>query len=208
MILEKTQLENIKLIKDFKIALKDFEPYVKNPNYLVKGREFINFSLRPREAWANWLLCVVLRKLHGEGLTFAEDPVGDGFIIYTKTGEVIPTEHVSALENSFNLLPKGEERIINAINLKINKGYEYASGKWLVVFFDGAGEFRRDKIRENIRGRHNFGAVYCIGLLAIDDNGYSYIVTEFLESSGDKSISFKIDINNEFSDWKITQIMA
>jgi len=198
----------IKLIKDFKVALKDMEPYVKNPAFLIKGREFTNFSLRPREAWANWLLCIVLRKLHGERLTFAEDPSGDGFIVDKNTGELIPTEHVSALENPLNELPKGEDRIINAINLKIAKGDEYAEGKWLVVFFDGAGEFYRNKIRENIKGRHHFGAVYCIGLLTSDESGYTYIVTEFKESHGEQSITFKIEINGDFTDWKISQIMA
>jgi hypothetical protein len=201
-------MKDIKQIKDFKIALKDMEPYVKNPNFLIKGREFTNFSLRPREAWANWLLCVVLRKLHGENITFAEDTRGDGFIVIKNTGEIIPTEHVSALENPLNQLPKGESRVINAINQKIDRGTEYAKGKWLIVFFDGAGEFYRNKIRENIKGRHNFGAVYCIGLLNSSDEGYQYSVTEFRESSGDKSITFKIEINPDFTDWKISQIMA
>ena len=206
----KTDLQTKKLsqIKDFKIALKDMEPYVKNPNFLIKGREFTNFSLRPREAWANWLLCVVLRKLHGDNITFAEDPKGDGFIVDKNTRETIPTEHVSALENPFNKLPKGEDRVISAINQKIKKGPDYAKGKWLIVFFDGAGEFFRNKIRENIKGRHNFGAVYCIGLLTSDDNGYAYSVTEFRDSSGDKSITFKVEINPSFTDWKISQIMA
>ncbi|MFA7191760.1 MAG: hypothetical protein WC089_00460 [Candidatus Paceibacterota bacterium] len=134
----KHQTSKINLIKDFKIALKDMEPYVKNPDYLIKGREFSNFSLRPREAWANWLLCVVLRKLHGDNITFAEDPNGDGFIVDKNTEEMIQTEHVSALENPLNPQPKGENRIIDAINLKIIKGPAYATGKWLVVFFDGA----------------------------------------------------------------------
>ena len=201
-------MKDIKQIKDFKIALNDMEPYVKNPNYLIKGREFTNFSLRPREAWANWLLCVVLRKLHGENITFAEDTKGDGFIVDKNTGEFIPTEHVSALENPFNKLSQGEDRVIDAINQKIERGAEYAKGKWLVVFFDGAGEFYRNKIRENIKGRHNFGAVYCIGLLNSSDDSYQYSVTEFRESSGDKSITFKIEINPDFTDWKISQIMA
>lgn len=201
------KIEKIRLIKDFKSALKDFEPYVKNPNFLIKGREFTNFSLRPREAWANWLLCVVLRKLYGEHLTFSEDPNGDGFIVDINTGEFIPTEHVSALENPFNKLPKGESRVISAINLKIDKGSQYAKGKWLVVFFDGAGKFYRNKIRENIKGRHNFGAVYCTGLLISGKSGYTYVVTEFKESHGDKSITFQIDINADFTDWKIFQIM-
>lgn len=200
-------MKDIKQIKDFKIALKDMEPYVKNPSFLIKGREFTNFSLRPREAWANWLLCVVLRKLHGENLTFAEDIEGDGFIVDKNTGEFIPTEHVSALENPFNKLPKGEDRVINAINHKIEKGSDYAKGKWLVVFFDGAGEFLRNKIRENIKGRHNFGAVYCIGLLTSDDRGYSYSVTEFIESHNDKSITFKVEIIDDFTNWEVSQMI-
>lgn len=203
----KTKYIDIKLIKDFKLALKDLEPYVKNPNFLIRGREFTNFSLRPREAWANWLLCAVLRKLHGEHITFSDEPSGDGLIINRNTGEVTPTEHVSALENQFNPLPKGENRIINAINFKINKGKKYAEGKFLVVFFDGAGEFYRNKIRESIKGRHNFNAVYCIGFLISDENAYSYSITEFKESHGDKSITFKVEINNDFTDWKISQIM-
>ncbi len=203
-----TKQEKVYLIKDFKIVLKDMEQYVKNPNYLISGREFTNFRQRPREAWANWLLCVVLRKLHGEHLTFAEDPNGDGLIIDKNTGEVIQTEHVSALENPKNKLPKGEDRVIKAINLKIDKGDDYAKNKWLVVFFDGAGEFYRSKIRESIKGKHNFGAVYCIGLLTSDEDNYTYSVTEFKDSSGDKSITFKIEINNDFTDWKISQIMA
>ncbi|NQT49459.1 hypothetical protein HQ571_02065 [Candidatus Kuenenbacteria bacterium] len=204
---ETMKVEEINLIKDFKIALKDMEPYVKDPNFLIKGKPFVNFSLRPREAWANWLLCVVLRQLNGERITFAEDPYGDGFIVDKNTGRIIQTEHVSALENLFDELPKGEARIIKRINLKIEKGNEYAKNKWLVVFFDGAGIVYRNKIRENIKGRHNFEVVYCIGLLTSDKSGYSYAITEFKDSHGDKSISFKVEINNDFTDWEVSQII-
>lgn len=196
-----------KMVKNFKIVLKDFEPMVREPvKWLLNGRDIPNFSLRPREAWANWLLCVVLRKLHGEHITFAEDEESDGIIVDKKTRELIVTEHVSALENEHNPQPEGEKRVINAINKKIEKGPEYAKNKWLVVFFDGAKEFYRNKIREDIKGRHNFGAVYCIGLLDSGKNGYSYSVTEFKESSGDKSMTFKVDINANFTDWCIEQI--
>jgi len=196
------------MIKDMKVALKEMEPLVREPDFLRTGREFTNFSLRPREAWANWILCSVLQKLHGDHITFVEDEQTDGYILDKKTGEVIPTEHVSALENEHNPQPSGEERIINAINKKINKGKEYAAGKWLVVFFDGAGEFYRNKIGENIKGRHHFGAIYCIGLLESPEESYDYyeyIVTEFLDSR-DASLSFKVRINPDFTDWEISQI--
>lgn len=199
-------MKNRQMINSLKTVLKEFEHMVKDPEWLLRGRDISNFSLRPREAWANWLLCSVLQKQHGEHITFAEDEESDGLIVDKNTGEVIITEHVSALENSFNELPKGEDRIIDAINKKIKRGPEYAAGKWLLVFFDGAEKFYRNKIRESIYGRHNFGAVYCIGLLTSGKEGYTYIITEFKDSHGDKSKSFKVDINADFTEWEVTEV--
>ena len=203
--LQTKKQENRKQIKDFKIALKNMEPMVKDPKFLYNGRDIANFSLRPREAWANWLLCVVLRKLYGDEITFVEDECGDGIILDKKTGQWIKTEHVSALEIplSKKILPKGEARVIDAINYKIRRGVDYARNKNLVVFFDGAGKFYRNKIREAIRGRHGFNCVYCIGLLISGDEGYAYAVTEFHDNF---SLTFKVEINNDFTDWKVSQI--
>ena len=197
-----------KLVKDLRIALKDLERLVTNPQFLWNGREFTNFSLRPREAWANWLVCVVLRKMHGRDITFMEDDAGDGFIVDKELGLAFQTEHVSALNiPKGKKLPTGEQRVIDAINLKITRGHDYAREKILVVFFDGAGQFLRSKIRESIFGRHNFEAIFCVGLLDSGLNGYSYSVTEFRDSFGDQSITHKVEINAGFSDWTITQIM-
>lgn len=204
----KLQPKNIQMIKDMKIALKDLESMVKDPKHLWNGRNIKNFSLRPREAWANWLICVVLRKMHKRDITFMEDDKGDGFIVDKDKRIVVSTEHVSALNiPQGEKLPSGEQRIIDAINLKISKGSGYAQGKLLVVFFDGAGKFFRNKIRESIFGRHNFEAVFCIGLLDSSEGGYSYSVTEFRDSFGNQSVTHKVEINGDFTDWKIFQIM-
>lgn len=206
MILE--SLMQKKLIKDFRIVLKDFEPMVKNPQYLWNGRKIENFSLRPREAWANWLICAVLTKMHKRDFTFMEDNVGDGFIVDKDRRLIFPTEHVSALDiPKGKKLPNGEQRVIDAINLKIAKGSEYAHQKLLVVFFDGAGVFYRNKIRESIFGNHEFEAVFCIGLLTSNSSGYSYAVTEFRDSFKDKSITHRVDINGDFNEWDVTKIM-
>lgn len=208
MHLSKEQLEKLKLIKDFKIALKDLELVVKNPAHLWNGRDLQNFSLRPREAWANWLICVVLRHMHKRDITFMEDDKGDGFIVDKERIIIVPTEHVSALNIPRGKeLPSGEQRVIDAIDLKIAKGSEYAKNKLLVVFFDGAGEFYRNKIRENIFGRHGFEAVFCVGLLDSDENGYSYSVTEYRDSFKDQSVTHKVEINGDFTAWKIFQVM-
>jgi len=196
------------LIKDLKIALKDFEMMVKDPRHLWNGRDIKNFNLRPREAWANWLVCVVLCKVHKRIITFMEDDVGDGFIVDRERQIVVPTEHVAALDiPKGRRLANGEQRIINAINLKIDRGPEYAQNKLLVVFFDGAGKFFRSKIRESIFGRHNFEAVFCVGLLDSTKHGYSYLVTEFRNSFGKQSMTHKVEINGDFTDWQVTQVM-
>lgn len=196
------------VIKDLRIVLKDFEPMVKNPKYLWNGRRMKNFDLLPREAWANWLISVVLSHLQKADITFMEDKVGgDGFIVDRDRNLVFQTEHVSALDiPEGKKLPSGEQRIIEAINLKIARGPKYAQNKILVAFFDGAGEFFRNKIREAIFGRHNFEAVFCVGLLDSGAEGYSYLVTEFRDSFGDHSISHKVEINGDFTGWKVSQI--
>lgn len=197
-----------KLIKDLRIALKDFEPMVKNPQFLWNGREIQNFSLRPREAWANWLVCAVLQKMHQREITFMEDNTGDGYIIDKDLKLAFQTEHVSALDvPKGNKLSSGEQRVIDAIDLKIARGRDYARERLLVVFFDGAGQFFRNKIRESIFGRHGFEAVFCVGLLNSGRDGYSYIVTEFRDSFGVQSVTHKVEINGDFTDWEISQVM-
>lgn len=209
MFLTQEQFEKMKVVKDLKIALKDFEPMVKDPKWLWSGRRIENFNLLPREAWGNWLTSVVLRKMHDRDITFADSDEGDGFIVDKSLKSIFPTEHVSALDiPEGRKWPSGEQRAIEAINLKIAKGHEYARGKILVAFFDGAGEFFRSKIREAIFRKHNFEAVFCVGFLTSDNTGYAYSVTEFRDSFEDRSITHKVDINNDFMDYcvlKITQ---
>jgi hypothetical protein len=208
MLLSSEELKKIKLIKNLKIALRDFEPMVKNPKYLWNGRDIQNFSLRPREAWANWLICAALRHMHKRDITFMEDTKGDGFIVDKERKIIVPTEHVSALNiPKGKELPDGEQRVIDAINLKIAKGPDYARNKLLVAFFDGAGKFFRNKIRKAIFGRHNFKAIFCVGLLNSGKGGYSYSVSEFRDSFGDQSITHIVEINGDFTDWKVSQIM-
>lgn len=182
---------------------------VKDPKWLWSGRKLQNFNLLPREAWGNWLVVAVLRKLSGRDVTFADadtDQV-DGYIVDRAQKVIFPTEHVSALDiPRGKKLLKGEQRIIDAINLKIARGKDYARKKILIVFFDGAGEFFRNKIRETIFGKHGFEAVFCVGLLNSGKDGYSYIVTEFRDSFNDQSITHKVGINGDFTDWSVVKI--
>lgn len=183
------------------------EPYVKNPTFLTQGRRFSNFNMLVREAWANLLICAVMEKITGERYTFQESN-GDGIIgsVKLKTGFVV--EHVCAMDfPAGKQPPQGEERVLWAIQHKATRGPEYAQGKILVVFFDGAGTFIRSKIRESIYGKHHFESIVCIGLLTIDDTGYEYILTDYCDEYKDKSISYRIKIPMDFSGWSIIQQM-
>lgn len=195
-------------VRDMQALLKDMEPYVKDPRYLHRGREFGNFRLRPREVWANWLFCAVLQRLNKTKITFAEDNECDGIIVDTETGQVVRTEHVSAMEiPEGRVRPKGDARIIEAIEEKVARGSAYAEGKFLLVFTDGAGEWRRKNVREAISGKHNFKAIYCIGLESAGPEGYAYTLTQFHPKTPDASISFKVRINGDFSEWKVFRLV-
>ena len=208
MHLTREQFERMRVVKDLRVVLKDFEPMVKNPKWLWSGRRIQNFNLLPREAWGNWLVSVVFRKMHNRDITFADSEEGDGFIIDKSLKVIFPTEHVCALDiPKGKKWPIGERRAIAAISQKIDRGYDYAQGKILVAFFDGAGEFFRNKIRESVFGRHGFEAVFCVVLLNSGKGGYSYSVSEFRDSFGNQSVTHKVEINGDFTDWKVSQIM-
>lgn len=208
------------IVKDFKKFLKDFEPFVtgadKNGRLWLHGGNNeqkkldtikveggTTFGLRVREAWANWLYCVVLQYVHGQEITFSDDETTDGFIINKTTKEFIVTEHVAAMDFPTSKLPKGEDRIIQAIEHKVKKDEEYAKGKHLIVFMDGAGLWYPNKVGRRISGKHNFETVTCIGLLTGDETGYRYGVTQFYANH---SPCWEVYINADFTDWSVKQI--
>ena len=121
MFLTREQFEKMQVVKDLGIVLKDFEPMVKDPKWLWSGRRIENFNLLPREAWGNWLVSVVLRKMQNRNITFADSEDGDGFIVDKTIKSIFPTEHVSALDiPKGKKWAKGEQRAIEAINLNFS----------------------------------------------------------------------------------------
>jgi len=195
--------EYVNEVRSFKKLLEALEPYVKKFELMLKEKKFPGCSLRPIEVWGNWLICAVIRRYISGEVTFADGPSGDGIIVDKRDGSTRQTEHVSATDNPFSPrdLPSGERRIIEAIEKKIALGSNYAEGSILIAFFDGAGEWYRNKVREAI-GKHNFHKIYLIGLLTRDANGFAYSVTELHENN---SITFKVQINPDFSHWSVSR---
>ncbi|MDQ5957486.1 MAG: hypothetical protein QG614_461 [Patescibacteria group bacterium] len=191
-------------IKDLRIVLKDFEPMVKDPRFLRNGRQIPNFSLLPREAWANWLLCVVLRDFFGRDITFAEDEATDGIIYDRDTDQWFITEHVSALDTlgpHSNL--KGEARVLHAIQHKISRGPEYAYGKRLIVFIENAELWYPNRVGRAVHGTHNFDAIYCIGISSVTDEGYTYFVAQLHNVN---SPAWEVFVNYDFTNWTVRRV--
>jgi hypothetical protein len=84
--------------KNLKVALKEIEQFVRDPQHLQTGRPVKQFGdLRPRELLTNWLVCAAFNDECGspDRLTFTSDPLdGDGILLDTKTNETFATEHV------------------------------------------------------------------------------------------------------------------
>lgn len=211
-------------IKDLKIALKDLEPMVKGTDrkgrlFLINGNNSLkksdtievdngdSFRMRRIEAWGNWLLCVVFIYAHKQDYTFQDDGIGDGIILNKTTGRWFQVEHVSAMDyRKGEDIPKGDDRLLWAINKKIEKTKKnpnYAKDKSLVVFFDGAEEWHPNKVGRYIDGKHEFACVYGIGLISIENDEYTYSVTEFNKTH---SPTFIVKINQNFTDWNVMQI--
>lgn len=60
-----------------------------------------------------------------------------------------------------------------------------------------------NKVGKAIAGTHAFEAVYCVGLLTCDDSGYVYSVTQFDDQH---SPTWRVSVNEDFTDWKVEQI--
>jgi hypothetical protein len=88
---------NVTHFKNPQVALKELEPFIRDPRYLYRGKPLKRFGgLRPRELLGNWLICAVLNAGRSAGpFTFTSDPRGGDGIIYDEESKADwPTEHV------------------------------------------------------------------------------------------------------------------
>jgi hypothetical protein len=196
--------------KSLAVALKEIEPFIRNPGLLHTGKQLEKFGdMRPREILANWLLCVASNAVDNRALTFSSDPIGgDGIICDTATGETWPTEHVMARH------PPGgqattdcEALILKAIKQKLRKGgAAYAAGKTLIVFLEGgAGKspWFPNKVTRQLPDPLLFAGVWVVGLYERDDTGhYIYNVT-CLDISNGNAPAVLVRVAKDFDSWTV-----
>lgn len=192
-------------IRDLKSVLKDMEAFIKDPRYLRIGRDLSNFSLRPREILANWLMCVVGNHISREdGLTFTEDPTGgDGVIRNRQSGECFLTEHVFVGVPQTVTGNSVEYMIVNAVEHKKKKGTAYAKGKHLVVFSEAKGSWLPNRVGKIIDQQHSFESVWAVGLENVSGSVYNYWVVLFGASH---SPSWRVSVDFDRCEWTIGQI--
>lgn len=201
-----------KHFKSLKIALKELEPFIRNGKHLETGRPFkAMHGLRSREGLANWLICAVFNAIAGkERLTFAaiaQEIGGDGVLVDTTTKETWPTEHVT-VRNDDNDKRAIETRVVEAIRQKQDKGDEqYAGGKTLVVFVNAgnSSEWWPNRVAKAVPQPILFGAIWLVGLQAIENSKYHYNVIEIDAENGVGHV-WRVRITASFDKWSVSHI--
>jgi hypothetical protein len=192
--------------KNLGMALKALEPFIRNGLYLQKGKPFKELSdMRPREAWANWLLCAIGNAIDKNyELNFSSDPTGgDGIIRDNKTGKTWSTEHVFVPKQSVAAEGSSvEELILNAIKKKQTKGKPYATGKTLIVFIDAAGQWFPNRVARHLPRPLFFNKVWVAALQIVEDGSYMYSVTKLDVNCGNAPI-YMVHINKDFNSWEV-----
>jgi hypothetical protein len=195
--------------KSLRVGLRELEPFIRNGEHLQTGKPFERFGgMRSREVLGNWLLCVVNNSACGsERFMFTSDPLGgDGIIYDTETENSWPTEHVLVPRARPGETPDIKELILQAIELKQNKGgAAYASNKTLVVFLEaGGGAWFPNQVAK-LLPKTDFDAVWVVGLQTVEDNKYVYGVTQLRLDESDAP-TWSVRISAHFDGWKIERI--
>jgi hypothetical protein len=196
--------------KNLKVALKEIEPFVRDPRLLQTGKPLKQLGgLRPRELLTNWLVWVAFNNEceSPERLTFTSDPTGgDGILLDTQTKETFATEHVIVPAAPKGKTVDAEALILKAIQAKNKKGGPaYASGKTLIVFLNaGAGVWSPNSVTKQLPDPLHFSVVWVVGLHRVESE-YIYGVTQLVLSDGNAP-TFLIRIASNFSSWTTERI--
>jgi hypothetical protein len=200
--------------KSLGVGLKELERFVRDPEHLVTGKPLKGLKgMRPREAWANWLLCAAINfDWQAERLSFTSDPTGsDGKIYDARTQTSRQTEHIlvprpRTLEDA-QLAEAIGTRILKAVAKKQAKGAAaYAQGKELVVFLDvGGAAWFPNRVARQLPVPMDFNAVWVVALQRAESGDYLYAVTRLNATDGDAPI-WLIRIAKDFNSWTVTRI--
>lgn len=193
-------------------ALAFLEPHVKDGKALQTGRPVAEFgNARAREILGNWLVAAVCNAPEGfDRYLLVSDPTEDtdGSILDLVHGTFQPTEHIAFVCMEPSPL-SGEERVLHAIQQKVDKGGKaYASGKMLVVLLWTASEgpWFPNKVARHLPDPIYFEAVWAISLqYTKPDGSYTYGVT-MLKRDLSMCPSFLVHIHPDWQSWTVERM--
>lgn len=201
------ELKTAVRFKSPQIALKELKPFILDGRHIRTGKQQRLFhNLRPRELLANWLLCSVINHSIQPGrLDFLSDPRVDGcdgLILDTLTGQLHQMEHVIAFRRDEHADLDGKGLILKAIEQKVDRGADYAAGKTLVVFPEGAGEWVPREVRTAVPASFAFDALWVIGRCSLRDDEYAYNVVR-LRPDPFTMWRVTLDLHKDDPDWSV-----
>jgi hypothetical protein len=207
--------QSVTRFKSLGVGLKELERFVRDPRHLVTGKPLKGLGgMRPREAWANWLLCAAINfDWQADRLSFTSDSTGsDGVIYDSQTETSWQTEHIMvprprATEGRAASEETIGAQILNAVAKKQAKGGQaYASGKELVVFLDAGGAaWFPNRLARQLPEPMDFNAVWVVALQGVESGEYRYAITRLNATNGDAPI-WLVRIGKDFDSWNVAQI--
>lgn len=206
--------QSVTRFKSLAIGLKELERFVRDPRHLSTGKPLKGLGgMRPREAWANWLLCAAVNfDWQAARLSFTSDPDSDGVIYDSQTETSWQTEHIlvprpRATEGRAASEEAIGAQILKAVAKKQAKGgAAYASGKELVVFLDAGGAaWFPNRVARQLPEPMDFNAVWVVALQGVESGEYLYAVTRLDATNGDAPI-WLVRIGKDFDSWKVARI--
>lgn len=197
--------------KSLELCLNEMKKFIRNGELLETGKPLKKFGgLRPREIWANWLLCVVANyQIKSERFKICTDPLGgDGIIYDTAENMAYPTEHILVSQRN------SEQKDIGTLTLEhIDKkqrkgGAAYASGKTLIVFLNkSAGNWYPNRVAGNLNQSIDFDSIWVIGLQNTVEGKYLYNITRIFPVGRPVWCPiWQVSINKNFDGWSVKQI--
>ena len=199
--------------KNMTEALKQLEPFIRDPRQLRTGRPLDKFyGLRPREILANWLLCAALNfPNQTEEVTFfsTRDPIGSDGVIYDTLADItVPTEHVFVRRAHGADAQNIDALILNEIEKKNSKGKNaYASGKTLVVLVEaGGGKWSPHIVATQFPEPLYFADVWVVWPQCSSPE-YIYGVTR-LDLSDGSAPTWRVRISENFDEWEVGVVLA
>jgi Domain of unknown function (DUF4209) len=195
----------VKELKSLAAALKEIEPFVRDPRLLRTGRELRNFGrMKPRELVGNVLLAVAANPATAmEWIRIATDPFNaDGLIINEATHEAWLMEHVFAYVHDGSAVDV-TNLLLERIAKKVGTGDGYCQGKTLCVLLDHTGQWVPDDIVKKLSVPRTLNSIMVAnrtGRTVLGEFVYHIVRLDWMMGYAPR---WRVTIASDFTSWRV-----